>query len=273
MTVSNSAITIMGIATVSCLLIPIAAVIVFKCRIHGRLLPVFYGMLGFFIFALWLEPICHQFFLNPNNAVGQTILSHPLLYALYGGLAAGIFEETDRLAIFKYAMKSYPERKYAIACGIGHGGIEMLLLGALNLGATLLIALSLNMVGMEGYLEQAGAAGIDVATLETTLTSIASTPASLYALSFVERIAAFILQLSLSVFVFKAVREKKWLYYLLAIVLHMMIDVVAGLYQAGIMPLLLCEIIVAAYSVAVAVFAFREYKKMTGGVYAPAVSK
>ena len=73
-----------------------------------------------------------------------------------------------------------------------------------------------------------------------------------------------------SSFVFKAVREKKWLFYPLAILLHMMINTIAGLYQMGVLSLLICELIVVVYSIVVAVFAFREYKKMTGAPYTPA---
>ncbi len=270
MTVANDAITMMGIAAVLCILIPITAVIWFKKRTDCRILPVFFGALGFFIFALMLEPVCHQFFLNPNTSIGQTVLGTPLLYAVYGGLAAGIFEETGRLIIFKFTMNAYSDRKYAVVYGIGHGGLEMILLGALNMGSTLLIAMSLNSIGLENYLAQGTAAGIDAEALELTLTSLASTPASLYALSFLERIAAFILQISLSVFVFKAVREKKWLFYPLAILLHMMINTIAGLYQMGVLSLLICELIVVVYSIVVAVFAFRVYKKMTGAPYTPA---
>ena len=46
------------------------------------------------------------------------------LYALYGGLAAGLFEETGRLLAFRFILKPHTARITALSYGIGHGGIE-----------------------------------------------------------------------------------------------------------------------------------------------------
>lgn len=46
----------------------------------------------------------------------------------FGILAAGIFEETARLIGFHLLKKSYPTFATSLAYGLGHGGIEMLIM-------------------------------------------------------------------------------------------------------------------------------------------------
>jgi uncharacterized membrane protein YhfC len=47
---------------------------------------------------------------------------------LYGGLAAGSFEELGRFILFTWLLKKYRDYKSGISFGIGWGGIEAVLL-------------------------------------------------------------------------------------------------------------------------------------------------
>ena len=81
----------------------------------------------FVLFALVLETILHQVVLK--GAIGPTITGNVWYYALYGGLAAGIFEETGRFLAMKFLLKDEPQgARTAVAYVIGHGGIEMLII-------------------------------------------------------------------------------------------------------------------------------------------------
>ena len=126
-----------------------------------------------------------------------------------------------------------------------------------------MIAVVLNDYGsVEAYASQAGSAEAS-ASITSLLNTLIETPTSSYILSGVERMAALVLQIALSVLIYKAVVRKKYMYILLAIVLHALIDIIAAFYQTGLITnLLLLEAIVVIYAIAVAVFAYRQYQSL-----------
>ena len=81
-------------------------------------------------------------------------------------------------------------------------------------------------------------------------------------MAMVERVAAMVLHLELSVVVFAAVRMKKYWMYPLAILLHAGVDFLAGLYQAGVTDIWVMEALILAYVAALTVPVYRLYKSM-----------
>ena len=103
-------------------LIPIAAVVVFKLKNKSvSLLSAVIGAATFIVFALVLEQIMHIFML-------PIVSNSTVAYVIYGVLAAGVFEETGRFLACKFLMKKRSDNKNAIMLGIGHGGIESVLI-------------------------------------------------------------------------------------------------------------------------------------------------
>ena len=84
---------ILGIA------IPIIACILLRKRAHADLLPFFTGFAVMILFAFVFERIAHTIILG--SPAGQVIKGHLFLYCLYGGLMAGLFEETGRFLAFR----------------------------------------------------------------------------------------------------------------------------------------------------------------------------
>ena len=76
------------------------------------------GAVTFIIFALILESIFHRIVLS---VVGESLFTKTAFLAIYGGLAAGLFEETGRLVAMKTVMKKYLTKKNALMYGVGHG--------------------------------------------------------------------------------------------------------------------------------------------------------
>ena len=70
--------------------------------------PILTGAGVFVAFALILESIVHQIVLNGPH--GPAIIGNTWLYALYGGLMAGLFEETGRFLSMKFLLKKCPMR-------------------------------------------------------------------------------------------------------------------------------------------------------------------
>lgn len=259
----------MGFTGVLCIAVPIVLLIVFKNRFQVKMAPFFFGVITFIIFALVLESFAHEYFLSGTTGLSQAILNNPFLYAIYGGLSAGIFEEFGRFFCMLTVMKrSMYQRENSIIYGIGHGGVEAVILGSFTMLQNLMIAIALNDYGsVEAYANQASTPEA-AASVTSLLNTLIDTPTSSYILSGVERMAALVLQIALSVLVYKAVVRKKYAYIFVPIVLHALIDVIAAFYQTGLVTnLLLLEAIVVIYTIAVAIYAYRQYHLLSYDEY------
>lgn len=259
-TIPDFTITMIGTAATLCFLLPILVLIAYKRNSRGRIRPCIYGVLFFMVFAGMLEQILHLLVLGLDTPLSRLILSSSWGYAIYGGLAAGLFEETARFIAFHLLKKESPDKTTPIMYGIGHGGAEAILIGAFSLLNTMILAVSLNAMGADAMLENAGETA---ASLQATIDVLTSTAPSMYMISALERTIAFALQVALSVLVYCSVMKKevRWLFPV-AIFLHFLIDILAGLYQTGLITnIYLLEGIVAAYTLGVAFFARQMYRK------------
>lgn len=217
--------TILGIA------LPLGLLIYWKRKTNVKFKPFIVGMMCFVIFANVLESFAHQYFLLGGSGISKLITSSPILYATYGCLAAGIFEETGRYVGFKYFLKESNDKNDAIAYGIGHGGIEVILV----LVATYLIY-QLALLGVN-FGETTGQ--IAYVANSITVTNVI--------LALIERVFAMIFHISLSMIVYIAIKkEGQFKYYPLAILLHALLDLPAMMFQLGILKsLVLVEIVIA----------------------------
>ena len=223
MMISNIAIVLTILFSVG---FPVGLMIWWKKNTGERIWSFIVGALGFFVFAMILENILHQFCLASDNAVSRAILASPVLYTLYAAFAAGIFEETARLFCFKVLLKKRNNSDCAVAYGIGHGGIEVVIILGMSYFVLLLAVLGVNF-------------GNDATNAQMIATAGAITlPAA--GIAMFERVSAMMIQIGLSMLVFVAAREKKYLYlYPVAILIHAMIDAPAALYQYQVLKSLL----------------------------------
>ena len=146
-TIAGSTIAGMFTAAAFCTALPIILLLVWLKKTGAKAMPFFVGAGIFILFALILEQILHTFCMVLDNPVSRVIKSSVVLYTLYGGLAAGVFEETGRFVAFK-VMKSRASRETAITYGIGHGGIESILVAGMNMTVYGVIALLVNRGGL-----------------------------------------------------------------------------------------------------------------------------
>lgn len=259
--VPMTSIIFIAVSAILCFLTPIILLIAVKIKTKAKLIPTLIGSGIFIVFALILEQICHALFIIIDSPLSQFVNHNVWIYALYGGLAAGIFEETGRFVAFKFLLKKHNKKITSIMYGIGHGGIEMIIIGGLSMFNALVTSIMLNSKGIEGIL-----AMVPESAKETTkagLESLLTNQRYLYLVSYEERLAAIVLQIALSVLVFVAVKNaKKKFLFPLAIFLHALIDMIAALAQKGIISsILVLEVIVAVFAIAVAIFAYKVYKK------------
>lgn len=233
--------------------VPAAAALVWRFRFHkGTLKATFIGAGMFLLFAMVLERLLHVL-------VIPLVMNNVVLYVIYGAVAAGLFEETARFLSFRFFLKKNRSAENAVSYGLGHGGCEMILL----LGLQAVIALAMIATVSPDVVSELSSESDFYAysRVISQLTAYSQVTYGNLAISVLERIAAMTLQVSLSVLVMEAVMVKGriWLYPA-AIVIHALMDVPAVLYQCGVIPVIVCELIMAAFTAVWAVIAYKRYK-------------
>lgn len=222
-TVPTASIVMMVICMLAGLVMPVALLVVFWRKYKCSPVAFFVGAGVMLVFALILEQILHMIVLY-HPTLGPAITGNIFLYGLYGALAAGVFEETGRFVAFKTVLrKRINDDKTALMYGAGHGGFEVAYILILGMFSNLTVAMLMN-GGMTDMLF-VGATG-DVATqIESQLLTLVETPWYMYLVSIVERGAAVIAQISLSVFVWFGAKKNIG-FFPLAIFLHFLLDFV-----------------------------------------------
>jgi len=169
------------------------------------------GAVAFFVSSQILEKLVHILVLHPQKDGSIALM-------------AAFFEETARLIFFKWLEKKRNlEKADALAYGLGHGGLELIFLGLTSL-VNLYIVLSAVQTQNPQVMQLLS---------ENMLKTIQSLSVwQIYLLGF-ERILALGFQLLLTVWVYQAVRQKKWIYLLAAYGLHAFFDLAPSLAQVG----------------------------------------
>ncbi len=253
-TVSPAAIAAMAFTGIFCLLLPLGLGLFFAKKLRGRWRFFGLGCLIFVLFVLVLEQAAHALVLG--GALGPAITGSICLYALYGGLMAGLFEETGRWLAFKLAARRWqaggPD---ALMYGAGHGGIEAVLLAGMAMLSNIILSLALNRGGIEavqaitGPLPQTALAAVE---------GLAGAPVSIFLWSGFERLCAVVLHIALSVLVYAALAQKRAGLWFAAVGLHALVDMTAVLANNWL-PVAVTEGLVALLSLAAALLAWRVY--------------
>ncbi|MDP9646681.1 YhfC family intramembrane metalloprotease [Paraburkholderia caledonica] len=228
------------------------------------------GIAVFALFAMVIERALNDYMLHRNEATA-TFLSNPLAFVVYGALAAGICEEVGRFIGMRLLMKRAAASAAAVAStpqatrtddgtaltyGLGHGGAEAWLVGVLVQIQWILFAVLENRGELDGYLSNLPTESL--MRIHLILASLTPQTAGIFAL---ERVAALIFQIGLSVLMWRGLRAG-WRGILpLAIVLHALVDVPAALFQAQLVPLAAVDAVYALGALVVAGLLFRTFRR------------
>ena len=208
-------IAFMAVAALAGIAIPLILFLVFRKKYRADRSPFWIGAAVFALFALALEGFVNSLILR--SALGQAIQSNIWLLGVFGGLMAGLFEETGRYAAFKTVLKKRRENDHnALMYGAGHGGFEAFYILFVSMASN--IALSLMLNAGQGDQLAAGIAGQAGPTaIQGVFAALATTPAYLFLMAVVERFGAVAVHLSCSVLVWIAAKDgKRFLFYPLA---------------------------------------------------------
>ncbi|MCI9077986.1 MAG: YhfC family intramembrane metalloprotease [Lachnospiraceae bacterium] len=251
----------MEIAALS-FVVPFAFVLIWKMRFRKSIIPSLTGVLVFLTFGIILKSVPNLLFLSVDSPVSRFINGSIWAYAIYCGLAAGIFEEAGRYVAFKLFLKNHDYRESSVAYGLGHGGIECIVVLGFAMLQNFTYAQIINAGQMEEMIstfpdESAKAVFMDLQQAIINMTVQDCIWAG------VERLSALALQVSLSVLVYQAARIQNKKHLLaIAILLHALIDVFAAFSQQGRLPVAVIEIVIIIYALIVSVFAYKIYTSL-----------
>jgi len=206
--------------------IPVALFLVFRKKFKADISPFFTGCAVFIVFAILIEGTINSFILS--SSVGAYIKSNIWIYGIFGGFMAGLFEETGRFAAFKTVLKRKRGKDAnALMYGAGHGGVEAFYILVFSMVSNIVLAVTLNAGGYEKLIAGATTQAAQQ-TLNATIAALSGLAPATFLLSTVERAAAVAFHISASVLVWFAAKDKRrFLLYPLALVLHMLLDMIA----------------------------------------------
>jgi uncharacterized membrane protein YhfC len=262
--IAGTTILVLALGALLCLGIPIYMILRYRNFYKAKVSSTLIGA-GIFIFCtLILENICHIIFLSGKNP----IIGGTIPYLTYVVLTTAVIEETGRLVAFRYFMPKRPGVKNAMMYGFGHGGIECIFLGSAMLFNNLTLAITVNNLGVQGYIEKIGSTGEQLVRQKEAFYGFINTPATQYLLAGSERLIVFAAQIALSVLIYYAVtRTELRMLYPVAIGLHAILNLPAAMYQKKVVTNIpLMETIIAVVATCIIIIAYRLFQKYKDAV-------
>jgi len=216
--VSNFKIIFMCITLLLSVGFPVVLAVVVLKKYSRVLNSILIGALIFFISQIVLRIPILQILSKQSYFVEFS--KHYLVYSLFLGLTAGIFEEVGRYIGFRGFLKDRLNYQNGLAYGIGHGGIESILLVGMSYINNIVFSFLINSGSLDTLLKSKVAPEV----IGAIKSALINTPASAFLLAGFERVFTMAVQIALSLLVLVAVKKGKLYYLVLAILLHTIID-------------------------------------------------
>lgn len=261
LTVSTAVMAAIIFVMVMGIVIPVGMLLVLALKYKCKVAPFFIGCATFLVFAMVLEQILHMVVIQ--GPWGWTIQNNIWLYALYGGMAAALFEEVGRFLAMKYILvKKDKTVKTGLMYGAGHGGFECMYILVIGMINNLATAFMLNTMGLEKMKAQL-AGTLSPQQLDQYVSSVealATTSPALFLVSILERVLAVTGHIVMSLLVWKSVTGGKKRYFGYAFAMHFAMDAGIALvnHYFGIIA---AEICIALLVLVALVLTVKLYKK------------
>lgn len=137
------------------------------------------------------------------------VTSNLIILALFGGLSAGVFEESARYLTFRYWARDARSWAKGMMLGAGHGGIEAILTGVILIITVVVLLLVQNGQIIDQIPPET------VSQIQEQITTVFDIPPYQAILPAVERLFAIILHLTFSLLVMQVFirKQRRWLLY------------------------------------------------------------
>jgi len=205
--------------------IPVAVALLIYKRGKSGFRPIWIGAAVFFLSQVGHIPF-NQFLMVPGlKALGVDVAAQGgislWVLGVAAGLSAGVFEEVARYLALKFWLKKDTHTLLPLKYGIGHGGVEALLLGLLALFALIQV------VVLSGDSLEALVPPEQIELALSQIETYWAVPWYHSLLGAAERISAMAFHIGASILVYKSVRTKNLLYLIIAVLGHAVLDAVA----------------------------------------------
>lgn len=190
------------------LVLPVLILIVYTAKNKGKgiLSAWLLGTAGFFVPQILIRaPI-----LNMLAASGRFLAfaqAHPILYYLLLAFTAGLFELAGRFTVARLLGRNRTFQR-SLAAGLGHGGIEAILIVGLTYLNNLVYIFLIQTGGFDSLVAGAAASGVDVTQLEAIRYAFLQTSSVVFLLAGLERLLTMAAQAAMSVIVCYAVHTR-----------------------------------------------------------------
>lgn len=186
---------------------PIGLTIYMYKKYKIRIKAVLIGALMFFLFQGVLR-IPLMTYIQTKNYYKNFAANNMIITLVIIAFTAGLFETAGRYLGLKVLLKDSHDWKNGVAYGIGHGGIEAILLVGITYIANLVLSILIN-TGNVSSLRY------------PQLLNISS---DLFLAAGVERLCTIFLHIALSLIVLYGIMYRKKLYILLCLLIHTLVD-------------------------------------------------
>ncbi len=244
-----------------CIGVPVLACLFLRKKCHAEISGLLMGALTFIVATMVLEQMLHTVVFM---AAGEIINNNIWLYALYGAAAAAVFEECARYFVMKRFLQRRNQltRENALMYGVGHGGIEAILVTGFAYVNNIITSYLINSGGITANLEALDEANRALAL--QSLEVLGNTDSLMFYLGGIERVLAFALQIALSVLVYRAAKLGQRQYLILALAIHFGVNFITVL-LAQYLPVAAAELILLVMVAGAAWFAYRLYHQAEEG--------
>lgn len=212
------------------LILPIIVYIVYGVTHRGKGVWTAWllGAAGFFVMQVIIRlPVLSV--LSLLSGYQKLIQEHYVLYCLILAVTAGLFEVAGRYAAAKIMSKKLNFHR-GVAAGLGHGGIEAMVIVGLTYINNIIYILMINSGSFDSMMEQTAALGVDTGSLAAVRETLIGTSAAVFYLAGYERILTMIFHTALSLLVCYFVWKKKdVLGIVICLVLHGTVDFVTAM--------------------------------------------
>lgn len=232
---------LMEISVVS-FVFPVVVLSIWRLRTARNMMPALWGVLMYVFFAKLLENIPYALFVGFENPLSHFVRSNEVVYAVYQGVMAALFEESARFLAFRFFItgEKFDNRQTAVTYGIGHGGAECMLMLGWTYLQYYMTAILLNNDHTKKELTADAFEKLSARFSDMTSVSLI--------LDGISQLIFFVAQIGLSIMIYQAVRNQALRKYLVlyAMGLHFLIYIPRGLYDAGMIPQPVCLLFHAA---------------------------
>lgn len=227
-----SSATILGVCVTLfiSLLLPIIVYIVYGVKNKGKGVwsAWLLGAAGFFVFQVIIR-LSVLSVLSLSQGFVNFAMEHYVLYSFLLASSAGLFEVAGRYAAARIMSKNLTFER-GIAAGLGHGGIEAIVLIGMTYINNLIYIVMINSGSFDAIVEQTAGMGADTSSLIAVKNALISSGSAVFYLAGYERLLTMIFHVALSLLVCYFVMKKKDLYgIVICAVIHGAVDFAAAI--------------------------------------------